>query len=193
MKTKRLSKKDSKALAIFRNRFPSRQESFVVLAVVIAISHSWSIWEFLRVFPALSLYLNVWKILYVFAYTQAFALIESIIIGLFLILLGAILPARLFRDKFVAQSSIMVLVSALWAIATLWSTSPYWAIELLLIRLTLYVALIGLACMLVHRLERLERALESMADRLTVLSFIYVPLGVLGILAMLLNNLSGRY
>jgi positive regulator of sigma E activity len=62
-------------------------------------------------------HLNFWDVVGILAYTQTVGLLESAMVLLVLILLGAILPARLFRDEFVAQGSMLVLLTLGWAIA----------------------------------------------------------------------------
>lgn len=136
--------------------------------------------------------MNSQELISVIAYTQAFALLESVIILLVLLLLGAILPARSFRDRFVAHSSMAVFVTSGWVAVAhyVYSTIPQMrSPEALLLGLALYLASIGAFYVLILRYKRLEELIRSFAERLLVLLFVYVSIDVLGIVVVILRHI----
>jgi hypothetical protein len=132
-------------------------------------------------------FLKGWQILGIFAYTQAVALLESLSLLLLLIILATVLPAPLFRSKFVAIGTALAISAAFWIAAgqVIILDNPsqlrLWAI--------LALSFTVLSCILVHRHVCLEKTLVSLADRLTVLLYLYVPLGLLGLIVILVRNL----
>lgn len=84
-------------MAIFRNRFTSIEDIVLVFAACAVPLE----------FPGCGRYFCL----------HTDSRLESAMVLLVLILLGAILPARLSRDEFVAQGSILVLLTLGWAIA----------------------------------------------------------------------------
>jgi len=152
--------------------------------------YTWSILMFLRELPAWLLYLSAWDIIGVFAYAQVFALLESATILLGLVLLGAILPARSLRDKFVAQGSIAVFLASGWAIASHIQIIPVGPSEGFFLGAVLCLASIGGFYVLIYRYKRVEEALNSFAERLLVLLYVYVPVSFLSVIIVILRNLS---
>jgi hypothetical protein len=177
-------------LAIFRNRFPSRRDIVLVFAACVFPVHVWSTLNLLREVPAWVLRLSSWELIGVIAYAQAFAFLESVIILLVLVLLGAILPARLLRDGFVAQSSIMVFVASGWAIAVHYNSEAVrlWGLKEFFLWSVLCFATVAVFCVLAHRYKRLERLLGSFIERLTVLSYVYVLLDLLSLFVVIVRN-----
>jgi hypothetical protein len=43
-------------------------------------------------------------------------------------------------------------------------------------------------CVLVYRSRRIERAIRALAERLTVLLYVYVPLGLLSLIVVIARN-----
>jgi hypothetical protein len=135
-------------------------------------------------------FLSIWEILSIFAYTQMFALLESLSVLLLLIVLAVILPPHFFRNSFVAQGSTLLFVSAFWIILfqSIWFSVVEWAASKLLLWLVLSLLTILISCFLVHRTERLKRLLCALADRISVFLYLYVPLGILGLVAVIARN-----
>ena len=177
----------------FKKRLPSRQEALQLLAVCTFLVYSWSILHFFRKLPSWILFLSYWDVASIFAYVLAFALIESIVVFSILILCCLVLPTWILRDGFVSKGSTLLIMNAFWASVfhpillsdhiLSWSPGQY-ALSALL-----YLASMGVSWYLVHRSHPISRALNSFAERLTVFLYVYIPLGVLGILGVLARNI----
>ena len=137
--------------------------------------------------------MSFWELVSVIAYTQTFALLESLFVLFCLLFLGAILPAQFFRKKFVALGSMVVFVTAAWAMIAQYNSekTSLWGARDFLPWLVLYMVSVAVPYLLIRRYERLEEAITSFVGRLTVLSFIYVSMGILSVIIVVLRN-AGR-
>ena len=151
---------------------------------------TWAIFAFFEKLPSWLLFLSFRDLVGLFAYTEFFALLESTMVLLAMILLGVILPGRFFRDRFAAQGSTIVLLSAAWGVKLQREahTIRSWPLKTFVLWSVLYLMSIGVAYLLIHRYERLEQYAIAFAERLTILLYIYVPLSLIGLLVVILLN-----
>jgi hypothetical protein len=164
-----------------------------VFAACVFLIFSWSIlWFFQRV-PGWLPYLNVWDIAGILAYTQAFALLESLATLLVILLVAILLPARWCASAFTAYGGTLVLALGFWAallqlifdvVIADWTGLEFigW--------FGLALVSIVVACVLVRRSRRIARAIEGLLERLTIFLYIYVPLGLIGALVVLFRNVT---
>lgn len=180
-------------MVTFRSRFAPRRDILLLFGACVFPVQVWSIVNVLREVPAWVLRLSLWDLIGVIAYTQAFALLESAIIFLVLILLGAILPGRLFRDRFVAQGSMAVFLTSAWAVAAHYSDDAIrlWSAKMFLLGFAVYLASVAVFYGLIHRHDRLAEAIRSLVERLLVLSLLYVSIDVLSLLIVAFRNVRG--
>ena len=136
-------------------------------------------------------FLSLWDILGIFAYTQAFALLESSAVLFGLLLVGAVLPARFFRDRFLTQASTVVFAITFWIIVfqSIISTVRRWTVLMMLFWFGLALVSVVLSCILVRRSKWIERVISAFVERLTVFLYIYVFLGLVGLLVVIVRNL----
>jgi hypothetical protein len=179
-------------LATFRARFPSRNEIFLAFVICVFPVYVWSIINLLMEVPAWILRLNTWDLIGVIAYTQAFALIESVLVLGLLVLIGAILPARMFRNKFVAFTAFLVFITTAWFIfAHLFDDAiRLWGIKQFIIWIFAYLVTIVIGYGIVLRFERIEKALNTIAQRLSILSIFYIIIGVLSLFIVIFRNIA---
>lgn len=142
--------------------------------------------------PGWLLHVRIWDIAGIFAYTLTLSLFESLIALSALVLLAAILPQPLFRQRFATQGGLLVLLSAGWLIpaeidylevikeATV-KTLIYWS--------GWYLASLIVAAALIYYFRRLEEGLNSFLDRLTILLYVYMPLSFLSLTIVIIRGL----
>jgi hypothetical protein len=160
-----------------------------VFAVCVFPIHVWSFISLLSRLSGLMLKLNPWELIGTIAYVQTFALLESMSLLLILVILAAVLPARLLRDRFVAKSSILVLLTSAIAIAIHYELIHWWRLCEFLAGLASYLLLAGALCVLIQRYERFEKAIQMAADRLAVLSSAYVCVDLLSVITVVIRNI----
>jgi len=184
-----LWKKGCGALAIFKNRFPSRQETILAFAACVFPIHAWAIYRTLSELPAWLQRLTLWDLIGAVAYTQVFALFESVGLLSILVFSSALLPARLFRHRFVAQSSTAVFLTSAWAVAIHFELIWPWEADIWsLLWLSAYLSLLAAGALLVHARPKFANGLVNLVERLMPLSFAYVALSMLSILVVILRN-----
>lgn len=163
-----------------------------VFALCAFFVFGWSIIWFFQKLPNWLPYLKVSDLAMILAYSQGFALVESIAVFLPLLGLAAILPRRWFAAQFVARAGVLVLALALWTVLfqlIFEAVIINWTAPEFVVWFGLALLSIALAYVLVHRSDRTARALVGLAERMTVFVYIYVPLGIIGLLVILVRNL----
>ncbi len=164
-----------------------------VLGAAMFVVFSWSIRGFLFVFPSRVMYFRAWEVFSIFMYMMAFALAESLLVMGGLTALSMALPAGWLRQGFAYKGLLILLVGTAAAIGyqralgdelppketlLLWMAAPFFL-------------LLGLLA-LPHFFPRLGVFLASLAERFTVFAYLYLPVGLLGLLVVLFRNLLAR-
>jgi len=180
-------------------KFPTKEEIIPIYATIVFPIYSWTIYRLLWNLPSWQKDLfNIGDMLVLGAYGLAFAFIESLTILVLIVFLSVVLPAKCLRNKFVAQGS-----AVLWVFFVLAITAQYfiastvflsWNIKEFVISSTLILALsIVLLTVapyfLIYRIEKLESFFTTLADRMTVFLFIYLPLGILSLILVIVRNI----
>ena len=177
-------------MAIFRQRLPSRQEITLAFAACVFPVHVWTIVNMLREVPAWVLRLSAWQLVGVISYALMVALLESLLLLVGVVVLGTIVPKSVSGYGFVAQAGMIVLLTSTWAVVAHYNDEVIrlWG----LIQFTLwgggYLVSIGLGYVLIRRFERLTRVLNSVVERVSVLSFIYVFADLLALIVVIVRN-----
>ena len=134
--------------------------------------------------------MSIWEMAGVAAYPFTFALFESLLILLGLLIAAVILPEKIYRKWFVSQSALIVFFATIWASLIqiygqewgVWSTRG--AITLLPLALV-----IGISAFLNAHYMKLQKALESVADRLLILGILYVVIDLVFLVIIIVRNI----
>jgi len=192
--TSRPLKKGSRNLATLKRHLPFAQDILVVLLGPCAVPiYSWAMLVFFEHLRAWLFYLNVWEVTGILAHHLLFAALESLALVLALFLLAALLPRKWLRDRFVSLGGMAALLSAGMTIVTpLTKTIPLtFPAQRHLFRTALvwaaYVVLLGLSVLLIHRCERVERAVRSFVIRTTILGVLYAVLTSLSLAVIVIR------
>lgn len=171
-------------MAIYKGRF--RREDLILLFVYCAFPiHVWAIVNMLRDVPSWALYMRYWELISTVAYTLTFALFETLIVLIPLILLGMLIPRRWISSRFIPWVGVMLVEGTIAAIAfqiTIMNHSPK---RLLVITIAL---MLGISTILVIRFPKIGEILRSIAGRLVVLSFLYIFLDIVGLVIVIARN-----
>jgi len=151
----------------------------------------WSIYNVLKEVPAWVLRLNTWDLVGTIAYTQVYALFESALIFIMLVLTAAILPNFLFRKKFIALVAILVFVTSIWFILAHFNDEKMreWGARQFLSWGLLYALSVMTSFLMVHRLGWVQKLIEKVVQRLNVLTLVYVLLGFASLIIVVIRNL----
>jgi hypothetical protein len=172
-------------------RFPGREDTLAVYAVIVMILYGWTTVHFLWKVPSWSFFLPVTDLLSILAYGFTTNLVESLVVlG---VLLGAsrLLPRTWLLDSFPARGTAAAL-TGLGYIALLsnaFRTNQEADYPAQLIRL-FPVALLSIlaACFLAGRVRLLRAAMEGLASRAAIFLYLSIPLSVLAVAVVLARN-----
>ena len=170
---------------------PARTEIFKAFAVCVFLVQVWSIYNVWHAVPSWALAMDTWTLAGTIAYTQAFALIESLLVMGLMVLMAIILPGKWYKERFVAQSSVAIILAAIASVLahlygqdwSMWNTRGF------LTWLGILFCLILVASFLVARFKWLERGLEALAERLLILSSVYIAIGLVSLILVLIRNI----
>jgi hypothetical protein len=186
-------------LATYKTRLksllPDSGQILPAFSAIVFVVYTWSLYRMFFQLPSWLGYLSLENVLSLAAYVLMFALFESLILLIVLLVFGAILPASWLRKDFAVQGSTLTGVAALGAylvqrkVGLLYKLSP----EQLLVNTLLILAgltlVLAVSAFIYQRLPVLHKWVHSLAERMTVFTYLYVPLGILALAAVLLRNL----
>lgn len=177
-------------MAICKRFFPPAREILNVFAIIVFPVYSWAIvWSLWRL-DSWEKILSVGEILLVFAYTLAFALVESLLALFMILLLNIVVPGRYLRDVFVPQAGAIVIVLVCWGLAV--QLSQYQSSDWTIAEWMQAIVLLGMALviffLLAYRLELIAKLIRSLAERVSVLLFFYLPLSLLSFTVVIGQN-----
>lgn len=167
---------------------PAGADVLSVSGVAVFVVHSWSVGGFLYHLPYFVLKKPWFDIAGIFAYYMTFALLESVAVTASLILLAIVLPALLLRDGFAYKGTLITAVVT--AMSVVLQQSPAYetfTFELrsdpsLIVKLAAILTLFLVIYLLAFRLPIVRRWTIFLVDQVSIMLFIYVPLGVLGMI-----------
>ncbi|MBN1449440.1 MAG: hypothetical protein JW963_00345 [Anaerolineales bacterium] len=177
---------------IFRKRLPERKDVFIVSSVILFAVFSWSIRGFFFVLPSITMRYAFVEVFAIFSYMMAFAFLESSLILVGLLILSFFLPMSWLRDGFSYKGFIIVFIGSIAFIR-------YQAIlgyelpdkEFFFLWIGILILTIVTLSLLFHFVYQLQVSLVSFVERFTVFSFLYIPLGLLGLIVVIVRNLFG--
>ena len=178
-----------------RSRLPNYKQLLPVLSTVVFIVFSWAIYHAFYQVPGWLFYLTLPGVLLLFAYIMGFALVESLIVSGFLTAYCLFLPEKWLRRYFTAQGFVLAILLAL--ITYLLRNNfdriqklEVWQMAVIPLTMIVGIALISpLLAILFESFPKLTRFVEALGERLTIFSYIYIPLGILGWLVVLIRNI----
>ena len=178
-------------MAIFNRKLASKEDLFYAY---VACSFPIFLWAFYKIFldvPAWILRMSVLDILSVLAYALALAVIESLVIWGLFVLLSLVLPHSWFRIQFVPVVTVITFISAIWAVSAQnrYAMVFEWSFIEALPWLALAILTVFIGYMFVIRSSGLANLLYKLAQKLSVLTSLYIFLGLFGILVVIIRNI----
>ncbi len=168
--------------------------------------HLWTILLWLRDYSWIAARTDAWDAIGVGAYGLAIALLESIVVFLFAILMGYLLSSRWEEGRRTAILAFLVLITASWAISAQlfflfeldpsafligWLAGRDHPLRLLYFGVLMIVTgSVLLPVVLLLRSDKAVRSLHNLLDRLALLSGLYLLLDAAGLVIVILRNVS---
>ena len=175
---------------LIRDRLPGRKEIIAVFGAVVFACHSWTMLGFFNKLSSFLLYFTVGEILSIFAYMMSVALLESIAVTILLVLLSIVLPPNWLRDGFAYKGFVIVAIATAASILFQKFLPDDYPSTLMLavsaiVPIVLIVILIGIG----QSFPRLRSLLLDVQDRISIMLYIYVPIGILSLMVVFIRNL----
>ena len=171
-----------------RDRFPTRNQVTLVFASIVFPLYSWTTYWVLDYLPSWLKSMTVWEIIPINAYAYTWVFLESIIILLLIFLLAMLMPAKWFEDNFVSKGSVVAWMICIFSFAAqLKNTNKYDFLNEVRFEIILLVSAI-IIFFLTSKYEVFHNAIVSIADRLIVFLYIYLPISVISVIIVLYNN-----
>ena len=171
-------------------RFPARSEIIPVLGAAVFACFSWTILGFINKLSSFILYFNLGEILAIFAYMMAFALLESLAFTSLVVLISGLLPSHWLKEGFAFKGFIITVVATVTALLFQHALRDDFPSALML--LTSFIVplfVIAVLIFLIRSMPRVQNILLNIQDRLSILLFLYVPIGILSLLVVVYRNL----
>lgn len=174
---------------MLKKRFPPLADILPVLAFTAVMFYGWSIVIFLWKLPGYLFFLSIGEIAVPFFYELVTNLAETLLILTLILLVAALLPARVLRDAFIVRGSTisLTLVSAMMfinyrAVTNRLGPPAYWPVWIL----AAVLAAIALAWLASH-VRIVSRAIAWLGDQLIVFLYILLPLSSLALVVILVR------
>jgi len=186
-------------LRVFGTRLPFKAEILSVFNVVLFVVFGWSVRGFLFVLPSFLLYFQLGDIIAILFYMLGFALIESLVLTGGLVMGSMLLPANWFKIGFSYKGFLIIFVATIGLIyyqgyykygffETL-IKNDYSTLRPLFIGLIVGVTILVGLLWLFNDKFRLRNYLMVFIEQFGVFAYIYIPLGVIGVLVVVVRNI----
>jgi len=135
------------------------------------------------------------KLLVMFTYVVSFSLAESLFLMAFVVFLCLVFPGRVFKQHFIAQGTVQVLIISIITYfirqrIELFQKFEIWKLLAIpLVALAVILLSVVVFAVIFNRFIKVPQLIESLADRMTIFAYLYLPLGVLGLAVVILRNI----
>ena len=168
-----------------QNRYSAQDllHLFVLCAFPI---HVWSIIIMFRSVPSWLLYMNGSDIVGSVAYHLMFTIFETIFIYLIVLLAGLLIPRRWLPQPFLSMCAVLLLELSIMAIVFQHLVQRYSSLRWMSVACFMILAV---TLVIVPKITVLQKISRLVAERLTILTFLYVLFDIFGVAIVILRNL----
>ena len=161
----------------------------LALSMAAFLVFTWSMRALFFNFPAFMLSYTMGEILVIAAYMLAFALLETLVVILAMVLLAVILPGALLKEGFSYKASFCFIAFAAISIHLQYTMTNQPKISYLALELGRALVLWLIPVLLVRFVGVVRKIVMDVLDRLTIFSYIYLPLGIISLFAVTIRLL----
>jgi hypothetical protein len=160
------------------------------LSIAVFICFSWSIFNFFNILSSFVLYFTLGEIGSVFAYMMVVALLESLAATGFLFLLSALLPTSWLKYGFAYKGFVILVIASISALLFQKSLDTVFPSFLTLAAFSLLpITFIVVVIRMLRSRPGMQNLIGKIQDRFLVMSFVYIPIGVLCLIVVMFRNL----
>lgn len=162
-----------------------------VYGIISLFVYSWTIVWFFWKLNGWLVYLNLGEIGMILIYALATNLLESLFVLSVPVLIGMVLPAPWYLDRFIARSTAWLLPGLSYLVFAAYQFEGRSKFhQSLIIQVGLPVLILMMIFIFASiKWQRASRLLENIADRATIYIFVFLPLSVLSLMIVILRNI----
>ncbi|MFN2177546.1 MAG: hypothetical protein ACK2U3_16495 [Anaerolineales bacterium] len=178
-----------------RTKLPDRNEILPVFSTVLFFVFTWALYIIIFYLPSWLGEMTAWDILTTTVYLLYFALFESFIVTCTIVMLCFLLPASFFKNSFIPQGFSLVTLASLAAIMLHPRLNDLLSLDLQTLTILLISMLAGTLFLIIllsfiyKHLPSLKRTVTALAEKMTIFAYIYLPLGLLSLVAVIFKIL----
>jgi len=177
-------------LIALRKKIPPLHEILAVYATIVFLIYGWASITFFWKVPSWLYFLSIGEIAAILSYTFASSLLECTIILFIFLFAGLVLPSRLLADRFAVRASLIVYSLTFWMVLFTLNTLIQLPTTSDFITFGLGVSVTSaLAILLSERISFVPGLVMAVGNRLTIFLYLWLPLGLLGILVIIFRIL----
>ncbi len=170
-------------------RMPARNEIFLASSMATFLVFSWSLRMMFYTFPSFSLSHRFGEIFIIVTYMMTFALLDTLFATLALVVLAVILPGAVLKDGFSYKASFFFIASTVIFIHLQYTLTNQTKIGSLILELGLILVLWLVPVLLTRYVDAVRKIVLDILDRLTIFSYVYIPLGVISLFVVIIRLL----
>jgi len=156
---------------------------FVICAFPI---HLWAIIIMFRLVPSWLLFISKSDIIGSAAYHLMFTIFETALVFIILLMIGRLIPKKWTPEPFLTLSFVLLIELTIMAIVFQHLVQQYSSFRWMFVSC---VIILALSIVVVPKITRLQALTRILAERLAVLTFLYVMIDAVGVIIVILRNL----
>lgn len=172
-------------MSVFNKRYSTRDLIHLFVFCTFPI-HIWAIIVMFRSVPSWLFYMSQSDLIGSVAYHLTFTIIESVLVFITILAVGMLIPKRWVPEPFLTLSSVLIVEFTIMAIVFQHLTLQYSSLRLMIVSCLI---ILGISFVFIPRIAKLEKTIRLLADRLSILTFLYVVFDLISIIIIIFRNL----
>jgi hypothetical protein len=148
--------------------------------------HVWAIIIMFRSVPAWLFYMSQSDFIASIAYHLTFTIFETLLAFAILLAMGFLIPRRWTPEPFLTLSSVLIVELSIMAIVFQQLVLQYASLRWMAVSCLIILAA---SLFIIPKIPKLQQITSILAERLTILTFLYVFFDVIGVIIVILRNL----
>jgi hypothetical protein len=176
-------------VGLIKRRLPAGNDIFLALSMAVFLVFSWSLRSMFFTFPSFRLAHTTGDILTIVVYMMAFALVDALGVVFFLVLLAVLLPGGVLKAGFSYKASFFFIASTIVLIRIQYDLTDQTPLSYLALQFGLLILLWLVPVLLTHYIQAVRKVVLDVLDRLTIFTYIYLPIGMVSLLVVIVRLL----
>lgn len=179
-------------LQVLMKRLPNIEAILPVYAILVFILYGWETIAFFWKVPAWLFYLGLGEVGVIYSYGVVNEFVESLAYLILLLMLAAILPASILKEKFQTRATLIALflLGSVYLISYLIAFQEVERVKAALFTISTGMVLDILLLWLSAKFAFLERAIIFLTNQVTIFLYVYAPITAIALVVILIRNLG---